>query len=172
MPFPAQIMWCLCAPLSLSEWVSYRLAVDGSCTCFALAKEPELEFTHTFLWDCVVSHLLRPKPSVVAAGKLLDLLHRATRFNKWQWSNLWLLFSAVSHVNIGLTAAAPTSAMTALGGNFSSLDSELVWGFMCRTLQAGTKLPPSIPLFSCTSSSYRKSWLRLKFQPTATACMQ
>lgn len=76
-----------------------------------------------------MSHLFRPKPSVVAAWKLLDLLHRATWFNKWQRSNLCLLFSAVSHANVGPTPAAPMSVITILGAIFSPLASELFFGF-------------------------------------------
>lgn len=145
MPFSTQGVWCICVPLSPSEGLRYSLGVDS--TCFALGKEPELEFTLKFLWDCVMSHLLRPKPSVVAAGKLLDLLHRATWFNKWQQSNLCLLFSAASHSNVGPAPAAPMSVITTLGANFLYLTSELVLGFMCRTVQAGTKLPQIFPCF-------------------------
>lgn len=119
MPFPAQKVWCICVPLSPREWVSFILDVDGSCICFALGKEPKLEFTPTFLGDGVMSQLLRPKPSVLAAGELLDLLHRATWFSsKWQWSNLCLLFSAVWPANVGPTPAVPMSVLTSLAAIF------------------------------------------------------
>lgn len=154
MPFPAQKVWCICVPLSPREWVSFILGVDGSCICFALGKEPKLEFTPTFLGDGVMSQLLRPKPSVLAAGELLDLLHRATWFSsKWQWSNLCLLFFCC------LTCECrPYSSSTHVCPNNSSSDFfhllplSWFWASCIRTLWARAKLSQSNPLLSCLSS--------------------